>query len=208
MRYISLLLLVLFCGLSWADELKVEYASFYSHLKKIDNDETQGLQFAFGFKNIASDSLCHIRTAQIVTPKVTLPVSVSDEQRFILPTELALKQAHGVIHINLEEQANQCDLSVQLETKPAYLKRTYQQNELLSLLGQYESFFDDVGGFMSFLMPDVIGLQMHFAEPLPASLEADLNVAGNKLILDKKWIQKMQPLTLPSTPFRITAITD
>ncbi|MFQ3192716.1 MAG: hypothetical protein ACI936_003869, partial [Paraglaciecola sp.] len=32
-----------------ADEVEVRYKTFYSHVKKLDNEDTQALQFAFGF---------------------------------------------------------------------------------------------------------------------------------------------------------------
>lgn len=208
MKVIAALILGLFSIICAADTLKVEYSSFYSHLKKIDDDDTQALQFAFGFKNIHATDLCTIIEANIITQKVTLPVTVSAEQRFTLPTEKALKQAKAVLQIDMLEKANQCDLSVQLETKARYLNKTYMQKELVDLLTQFDLFFDDAGGFMSFLLPDVTGLQMHFSDELPANLPDGLRVEGKQLYLSKEWVNQMNTITLPAAPFRITATTD
>ena len=167
------------------------------------------LQFAFGFQDINSGGLCHIKDAEIVTQKVTLPISVSAEHRFTLPTEKALKQARAVVKINLIGQANQCDMSVQLETKPEFLKIDYSHDELIDLFTQYQTFFSQMGGFMSFLMPDVSGLRLFFGEviPDPTELPTDLTVSGQQLVINKDWLLKGEDLPLGIAPYRITAVT-
>ena len=52
-----------------ADTLEVQYSSFYSHVKKLDEPDTNALRFAFGFQHIAENRLCHIIRADIVTQK-------------------------------------------------------------------------------------------------------------------------------------------
>ena len=76
-----------------ADTLEVEYASFYSHVKKLDDPETNALRFAFGFQHIVDKRLCHINSAQITTQKQTLPLIVENNRRFTVPTDKILKMA-------------------------------------------------------------------------------------------------------------------
>lgn len=195
-------------GQTNADTLSVEYKSFYSHVSKLNNDETSALQFAFGFLNIQSKELCTIRSAQISTEKVQIPIIVSDEMRFTVPSDKVLKLARAMVVIDLLEASNICDMSVQLETKSEYLKDTYTSNELQMLLTQYAAFFDDMGGFLSFMMPKVSGIRMLFQDKdLSVTLTEGLIIKQGELHIDSSDIPLLTSLKLPTPPVRITAIT-
>lgn len=200
------LVLMAFSSALHADSLTVEYATFYSHLNKIDSEETPSLQFAFGFKNIDTGSLCIIESARIETQKVTIDVDVSPENRFLLPTEKALKQARAIVEIELKEKANKCDISVQLETTRDALKTSYTKQELSDLLQQYTTFFDDMGGFLSFLMPGVTGLHFHFSDTNQLDLPLGATQEGNHLFLSEQAFKKNYEF--PIAPYRITAVTE
>ncbi|QHJ10294.1 hypothetical protein FX988_00506 [Paraglaciecola mesophila] len=190
------------------DTLNVEYSSFYSHVRKLDNEETSALQFAFGFKRVQSDVLCTITKAYIHTQKLDIPLKVSQEQRFTVPSEKALKMAKAEVVLAFVEPKNQCDMSVQLETKPKWLKTQYSANELTTLFTQYQTFFDDMGSFLSFLMPSVDGLVVHFTDArLNEKLANGLVIEAGTLHITKEWINRGHSLTLPDMPLRITAST-
>ena len=190
-----------------AETLEVEYSSFYSHVKKLDDPDTDALRFAFGFQHIAEERLCHISSAQIVTQKQTLTLTVENNNRFTVPTDKILKMAKAKVVIELDDQANQCDMSVQLETLPSFLKIHYSHDDLLLLFNQYQAFFDEMGGFLSFMMPSAEGLLFHFSSDvhLPKSLQPLLDKQG-KLVLTKTWMMQQKELELPNKPLRITAI--
>ena len=83
MKLAKLILFVASCCL-WQEQLKaetleVEYASFYSHVKKLDDPDTNALRFAFGFQHIAEQRLCKVSKAQIITQKQTLEVDLQKE---------------------------------------------------------------------------------------------------------------------------------
>ena len=203
----TLLLLALLTPATYAGQLNIDYSSFYNHLKKIDKAELNALQFAFGFKRVQQETLCHITKAEVVTQKVTLAVEVNAAQRFTLPNEKALKLANAEVLVDLIEPNNQCDMSVQLETKAEYLKTRYSAADLNVLNQQYKTFFDDMGSFLSFLMPSTGGLKLVFAEPprLNKELEGVL-VKGNSIILSDAYLASMQnELVLAEKPLRITA---
>ncbi|MGO4894412.1 DUF2987 domain-containing protein [Flavobacterium sp. W21_SRS_FM6] len=148
----------------FAEHIEVEYSRFYSHLKKIDKEELNALQFSFGFKKVQEEWLCDIDNAIIVTQKQTIPLVISKDKRFTLPTEKALKLADAYISVDIKQPANQCDMSVQLETKTEYLKVEYSQAELKMLSDQYATFFSDMGSFLSFMMPGTEGLRFSFED--------------------------------------------
>lgn len=191
-----------------AEVLSVEYKSFYSHVKQLDKEELNALQFAFGFLNIHSKSLCKINAARISTDKKQIPLEVSTENRFTVPSEKALRLADALVVIDLDSAANICDMSVQLETKPEYLKSRYTQDELTLLFNQYEAFFDKMGGFMSFMMPHVTGIKLVFPKQVTThNLQHNLNIQEGALMLNQSQIADLDVLELPTEPLRITAVT-
>jgi hypothetical protein len=193
----------------WAETLEVEYSSFYSHVKKLNKPDTDALRFAFGFQHIAEKRLCHISTAQIVTQKQTLALTVENNNRFTVPTDKILKMAKAKVVIELDDQANRCDMSVQLETLPSFLKTQYSHEELLLLFHQYQAFFDEMGGFLSFMMPSAEGLLLHFEEDInfQKGLQALADENGS-IALSKTWLLQKKNLELPNKPLRITAIVN
>lgn len=190
--------------------LEVAYKTFYSHTRKLSGDDITALRFAFGFTNIhAEGSLCHIDNAYIHTQKVDIPLIVSAEQRFSIPSEKALRLADAKIMLAIREQTNHCDINVQIETLPEYLKEQYNQADMSFILNQYMAFFDEMGGFMSFLMPQVSGLQLRFEDDnLNADLGNQLTIVQGILRLSKAQIGALKDITLPLAPLRITALTE
>jgi hypothetical protein len=206
-------LIIFILGLSFlntyaaAETLEVEYSSFYSHVKKLSDPETDVLRFAFGFQHITEKRLCPISSAKIVTQKQTLELTVENNERFTVPTDKILKIAKAQVVIELDDQANRCDMSVQLETVPSYLKTQYSHGELLLLFEQYQAFFDEMGGLLSFMMPSATGLLFHFDEKvtLPERFQPLMNKDG-AIALSKIWLVQGKGLKLPHKPLRITTI--
>jgi hypothetical protein len=195
------------CFTSLAETLVVPYSSFYSHSKKIEGEDTNALQFAFGFKLVQSTELCTINSALIHTQKQDLPLTLIKQKRFTVPSDKVLKMARAEVVLELKQAANRCDMSVQLETKAEYLKQAYTKQELQMLLGQYQAFFSGMGSFLSFMMPEVQGLSLHFVDDAQStSLPEGLNIENGTLRLSKAWIESNKGLELDRTPLRITAV--
>lgn len=193
-------------GVAHSTPMELEYSSFYSHVKKLDDEDTEALRFAFGFKHIASGGLCTIHSAHIHTQKKQIPLDVNAENRFTVPLEKALKLARALVIVDVEEAHNQCDMSVQLETKPEYLKTSYTGEDLAYLFAQYDAFFSEMGGFLSFLMPSATGLRIQLQEGTDVEGK-DLVISQNTLLLDEDRLKEKRPLTLSAPPVRITAMT-
>lgn len=103
-------------------QLTIEYKTFYSHLRKIDIEDTPSLQFAFGFLHEQTKQSCEIDKALIHTQKVDIPLELNAMNRFSLPKERALKLADAevTIHFTQPHQAA-CQLSVLLQANPLWL---------------------------------------------------------------------------------------
>ena len=190
-----------------AETIEVEYKSFYSHVRKLNHDDTKALQFAFGFMHVREQRLCQINSAKIVTQKQTMPLDVTPEYRFTVPGEKALNLADAKVAIDLTSAANLCDMSVQLETKPAFLKTQYSNDDLAFIRQQYAAFFNEMGSFLSFMMPTVKGLMIHFSETnLDVVLPSGHRINQGMLILNDDELSDIETLELPQNPLRITAL--
>ncbi len=99
-----------------AGTLKLEYSSLYSHTRKLDPETMPALQFAFGFAHQQQQRLCNIKEAFIHTQKQNIALKVTPENRFTVPSERALKLDKAVVNIELDDMADDCDMSVQLES--------------------------------------------------------------------------------------------
>ncbi|MEM0909330.1 MAG: DUF2987 domain-containing protein [Pseudomonadota bacterium] len=210
MKYICIglsFLVLIACHSATAKELELEYKSFYSHVRKLDNDQMNLLQFSFGFQHIETGKLCEIKTARISTQKQQIPITISSENRFNLPKERVLKLADAKVILELVEATNKCDMSVQLETKNEVLKSTYTQQELTALFTQYATFFEDMGGFLSFMMPSVEGLVFHFEEGDYRTLNDGFEVSNGRLEMNEQQLMSVESLVLNEKPLRITALT-
>jgi len=207
MRALTFIALAMFSLTTYAETVEVEYKRFYSHVKKLNNEDTNALQFAFGFMHVRTKQLCEITAASIVTQKQTLPIEVTPENRFTVPSEKVLNLADAKVKIELTEASNLCDMSVQLETKPEYLKASYTKDELMNLHQQYTSFFNEMGSFLSFMMPSVKGLMVHFSQDsLNMQLPSGHQIQSGMLILDDETLNTLKELSLPQQPLRITAL--
>ena len=98
-------------------------------------------------------------------------------------------------------------MSVQLETKPEYLKTRYTQEELEFIYSQYEAFFNEMGSFLAFMMPMVKGLMIQFKdENLDHTTPQGVTINNGVLHLEQEWISEARGLSLPQAPLRITAM--
>ncbi|MBC3766936.1 DUF2987 domain-containing protein [Neptunicella marina] len=193
-----------------AETLKLEYATFYSHLRKIDDEALNKLQFAFGFKHVGENRLCQIGKALIHTQKVDLPVDVSSSQRFTLPTEKALKLARAEVQLDIVEPVNQCDMSVKIEAKTGLLKDSLSKSEIVMLMAQFDEFYSDMGSFLSFLMPKPDGLLFEFSQKQAVTVyglsQPELKWKGEQLFVAREAIEKMKgKLSFNLPPQSITA---
>ncbi|WP_416308503.1 DUF2987 domain-containing protein [Neptunicella sp. SCSIO 80796] len=205
------LVLLAFCGFNtFAESLTVEYGTFYSHLRKIDDEDLNQLEFAFGFKQVGTSGLCQINSATIHTQKVDIPLEVTADRRFTLPTEKALKLANAQVEIDLVQPANQCDMSVQIQIKPELIKQTMTIAELSAFLHQFDIFFDDMGSFLSFLMPSADGILLEFAQnDIDITLDnqpvSGLPMEKQQLILKREWLDgKQGEIAFSPVPEKIT----
>jgi hypothetical protein len=132
---------------------------------------------------------------------------VTPENRFTIQSEKALRLANAFVVIDFKEPSNQCDISVQLETKSEYLKTDYTFEEMQFIYQQYEAFFNEMGSFLSFMMPTVNGLMLQFSDKnLRETTKTGEIINEGTLMLNNEWFERNKGLKLQTIPLRITAI--
>ena len=68
-------------------------------------------------------------------------------------------------------------------------------------------FFNEMGSFLSFLMPSVTGLMIQFNdENLDYITPEGLPINNGVLQLNEDWLKDAKGITLPEAPLRITAL--
>ncbi|MDN4501465.1 DUF2987 domain-containing protein [Alteromonadaceae bacterium BrNp21-10] len=210
-RGFLLLIAVFMLLIAHGDELRVDYTAFYNHLKKIDREDTNNLEFGFGFIHVTTKNLCQINSGFIHTQKIDLPITIASDNRFSLPSEKALKLARAEVVLMLEQAVNQCDMSVQIHTNQSSLKTDYTPKELQDLNQQFEAFFDSMGSFLSFMMPSAKGLVLHMPKVTSqlqafANDNASVELNDRLLSIPAKWLQERSTvITLGQAPEKITA---
>lgn len=137
--------------------LEIKYADFYSHLRKLDKETLTELRFSFGLID-AQIEPCVIEQGIIITDKKKIPINIQDNNRFVLPTERALKLAKAMVNLELAHSTTDCNLSVLIEIEPVLLKESLTRDKLLRFYASFKQFFEDMGGMFSFLMPEPSGL--------------------------------------------------
>ncbi|XOV77979.1 MAG: DUF2987 domain-containing protein [Aestuariibacter sp.] len=183
-----------------AEQLRLDYKSFYSHLRQLDDEQLSDLQFAFGFKLVNSQELCTVEEVYVHTDKLDIPVVVDTRNRFVLPTEKALKLAQAVVVIDLLPAANKCDLSVQLEVSPDALTESIGIKELRRYFAAFAAFFKEMGGMLSFLMPSPDGLIIYLNDTssLQDPWRQHLDSSQKKLLINKTELETISFSALDS----------
>lgn len=190
---------------------EIEYKVFYSHLRKLDPEEFDALQFAFGFKKHNSDEMCQLRKVLIHTPKKDMDVRVTAQNRFTLPKEKALKLAEATVKLDFDYAPSKCDMSVLLQANPEWLGEEITSDKLRYLNNQFKAFFDSMGGgLFSFLMPETKGIKLHLnsdyaSQQLHLNNQQGITYQGELLFVADQWIKVNQQILPVGAISHITA---
>lgn len=206
-----LLGILLVSTLSFAEPntpVEIEYKVFYSHLRKLDPEKFEALQFAFGFIKHNASAMCPLSKVTIHTPKKDIEVEIATSNRFTLPKERALKLADATVLLNFDtDDAADCDMSVLLQANPEWINSELNAEQIRYLNSQFKTFFESMGASLfSFLMPETKGLKLHlkpefknhhFSESHYKSIErkGDLLLVGDSWISDNQQVLPLMAIS-------------
>ncbi|MBV7315701.1 DUF2987 domain-containing protein [Shewanella sp. NIFS-20-20] len=160
-----------------ATEVSLSYEDFFSRIKQADKAELQLVELTF---SVPKNAQCVLDKASIVTEKETFPVTFTKEQRLFLPYDQRLKQDRAMVKLDIEGDASQCGIAVQIRAKA--LSTNYDSQRLKQLYHEMDSLQAMLKGFPMRLFHEPLkGLQFTFTN----SSEAILN--GRSLGEAKQW---------------------
>lgn len=151
-------------GVAEHETLVVPYKQFYQHVRRLDPEEHPDLQMVFGFAHQSTQQMCKIKRAFIHTAKQDIPLP-SIEHRFAVPRERALLLAEAVVTIDFQHAKQHCNISVLLKAKLDKWSHLsfLSADALRDIDRQFQHFFENVGSFLTFLVPKTLGIKLHFS---------------------------------------------
>lgn len=134
----------------------LNYDGFFDRIDDIEAIEYSDIKLAFYFTSIESNLVCPIRSATLKTKFKAIPVYYLADGEVILPYDRKLDQDKAQLLIETDFGYN-CGLNMRLENR-FLLSETLPTGRLVNLVSVFDNALQDLGGMMSFLVPNVDGL--------------------------------------------------
>lgn len=190
--------LIVACSSLQAAPISLEYQGFYQRLKQVNKGHYPLVELAFF---VPGKDKCRIESGTISTEKESFPLTITKDQRLFLPFDDKLKSDRALINLNIEGQAESCNISMQVRAKQT--KRNYAQNELLEIQAQMDALLDEMQGFpMRYFSSDIAGINFVFEPESKVSVKIDgvEQLVTGSLQLSREQISQLKALELSSKP--------
>ena len=175
MRYFQLLAVQLLAiSLSYlipwtceAGEISLRYEDFYSRLKVMHQQKYQLVDLSF---SVPPAKGCLLQRASIITESQSSPLSYTKNQRLFLPYDEQLKQQRALVNLNINGDAADCGLAVQVRAKSP--KQRYEETELNQLKREMNDFLAAMKGFpMKLFHHEIRGLKFQLHDNTKVKVE-------------------------------------
>lgn len=156
----TLLFLFLLSGAVCASDTQqmvLNYDGFFDRMESLDDPEFVDVKLAFYFTQRGKTNACPITSAKLKTELKSQDVYYFDSGEVVLPfdKQLDLDKAKLVI----ESKAGfDCGLNMRIESKQIF-SDSMSKDQTQQLIHSFDVALDELGGMMSFLMPDVTGVK-------------------------------------------------
>ncbi|MCE9687367.1 DUF2987 domain-containing protein [Shewanella sp. AS16] len=164
-----LLSLLLLSATAGAAEVSLGYGDFYGRLKTVNKGHYQLVELAFSVPKTAG---CRLLGGNIATESVQYPLTYTEDQRLFIPFDDALKTERALVKLDIEGDAKDCGIAVQLRTKQT--QTDYSQAELIQIRQEMDNLLDAMQGFpMRYFRAPITGLNFEFATEAPVTVTLD-----------------------------------
>lgn len=136
--------------------LELNYDGFFDRMDDLDEAEYVDVKLAFYFNQLNSKKACPIRSAKLQTKIKSMPVYYLEDGEVLLPFDEQLDMDKAKLLIETEKGLN-CGLNMRLENS-FLLNQTMDNTKLVHLVATFNDALQDLGGMMSFLVPQVTGV--------------------------------------------------
>lgn len=159
---ISILLATLITPMvSFANDNQVvlNYDGFFDRMDDLDEAQYQDIKLAFYLLD-KQEQPCPVNSVKLQTKFKHQEVYVLDSGEILLPFEPKLDQDKAAIVID-KKDSTECGLNMRLESSQLFNNKIPTQ-QIKSLINTFDLAFNDLGGMMSFMLPEVIGITFKF----------------------------------------------
>ncbi len=172
--FISYLILLLtftgclFSSQTNAKEFMVAYEGFYDRLKVVNKGNYTFAEIGFYLSEVNSAKPCQLKSGEIVTELQNYPLVFTEFGQILLPFDKELDYNKAVIKAQTHVPEQDCQLSMQIETK---VTDSLLLNEatLFEIYTEQKALIGDLSGVMmrtlfQFMMPKVTGISILFSD--------------------------------------------
>ncbi|GAA0782658.1 MULTISPECIES: DUF2987 domain-containing protein [Pseudomonadati] len=163
---LGLTLLVFTSFNATSDTVSLEYSGFYNPLKRVNKASYPYVELVF---SVPKSENCTILSGNITTESQSFPLTYTHEQRIFMPFDDDLKSNRGLVNIEVQGDANQCGIAMQVRARETLTR--YTSKELQLVLDDMNGLLDTLQGFpMKYFRKPLTGLTFEFSGDMPLTL--------------------------------------
>ncbi|MGB0895579.1 MAG: DUF2987 domain-containing protein [Parashewanella sp.] len=192
---------LLLASSAYGESTALNYKSFYDRLKTVNKNNYGLVDIAFSVPNIAA---CKIQSGSIRTEKKSYPLTISKDQRLLLPYNERLKQDRALIHLELAGAVAQCGIKMQIISKLNNL--SYSQLDLKQIENEMNALLKDLQGFpVKYFSEPIDGITFNFAtQEVKVKIDGKMKYVANKFQLPSKAISNLTKLSFSHKPITVS----
>lgn len=138
--------------------MQLNYDGFFDRMDDLDEPEYVDIKLAFYFNRLNSNVACPIRSAKLITKLKSMEVYYLEDGEVLLPFDEQLDMDKAKLLIETD-RGLECGLNMRLENS-FLLERTLPRDKLVALTQTFHDALKDLGGMMSYFVPDVSGVTL------------------------------------------------
>ncbi|MDN3651401.1 DUF2987 domain-containing protein [Thalassotalea ponticola] len=177
-----------------AQAVDLEYKGFYQRLNLIEENQLDKITMGFYLVDAHSRQRCQLSKATMLNKSGNHDdIAIGADNQLMVPLSKSYYDNFSVLRVEQQEARQNCILQMQIQAKDKTQVR-YSYSELAELKQQMQTLVDEFGGFLSFMMPDVIGVHidmvtssgvMYVGDDLGTALQCEQTVC--KLAIDESY---------------------
>lgn len=149
--------LVALSNCALANTLVLNYDGFFDRMEDLNEPEYTGVKLAFYLTDKSSGLSCDIESATLETKLKTREIYVLEGGEILLPYDKQLDLDKAKVVLKQKGQ-QECGLDMRLESN-GLLSAEISSQDITTLTDKFDAALEELGGMMSFLLPDVVGVQ-------------------------------------------------
>lgn len=179
-----------------ATPISLEYQGFYQRLKQVSKGHYPLIELTF---SVPKAQGCVVISGYIATEKEQFPLTITDSQRIFIPYDGRLKSDRALVHLEMENDASQCGIAMQIRAKQT--QPQYQQADLVMLQAQMDDLLHTMQGFpMRYFTDDIRGLNFEFDQAATVKIDGETIGFEGIFRLSRERINQLDSISFDRRP--------